>query len=173
MRSMTDLSKSEIDALHEALDDEYCALATYDRVIGDFGRVRPFVNIREAEARHIAALAALFARYGLPLLRNDWPRKVRGFASVRAACQAGVTAEIENGRLYDRLLARARHADVRAVFRRLQQASQLRHLPAFQRCLVRRPRRQVSAGESAKTGGLMRNGPVRRRRRGQNQANSR
>jgi hypothetical protein len=135
---MSDLSKAEIAALREALDDEYRALATYDRVIGDFGPVRPFVNIREAEARHIAALSVLFARYGLALPRNPWPGKVGSYSSLRAACQAGVQAEIENAGLYARLLAAARHADIRAVFRRLQQASQLRHLPAFRRCLARR-----------------------------------
>ncbi|HEY7609746.1 MAG TPA: hypothetical protein VIF14_10990, partial [Alphaproteobacteria bacterium] len=104
------------------------------------------------------------ARSGLPLPRNPWPGKVARFASVRAACQAGVTAEIENSRLYDRLLARARHADVRAVFRRLQQASQLRHLPAFRRCLARR-RQEPRAGVPAKGVTPSRAGPLRHRRR--------
>jgi rubrerythrin len=162
---MTELSKSEIDALREALDDEYRALATYDRVIADFGPVRPFVNIREAEARHIAALSALFARYGLPLPRNAWPGKVAQFASVYAACQAGVAAEIENSRLYGRLLACTRHADVRAVYRRLQQASQLRHLPAFRRCLARRRRQDMPAGKPAETIKSSGTGPTRRRLR--------
>jgi hypothetical protein len=162
---MAELSKAEIDALREALDDEYRALATYDRVIGDFGPVRPFVNIREAEARHIAALSTLFARYGLPLPRNAWPGKVARFASVHEACQAGVTAEIENSRLYERLLACARHADVRKVFRRLQEASQLRHLPAFRRCLARGTHQAIPDGEPAKTVASSRTGPMRRRLR--------
>ena len=50
------LSALEIHALHEALEDEYRAWATYDQVIADFGDVRPFNNIRNAEARHIEAL---------------------------------------------------------------------------------------------------------------------
>ena len=160
---MPDLSKAEIDALREALDDEYRAVATYDRVIGDFGPVRPFVNIREAEARHIAALSALFARYDFALPRNPWPGKVARFPSLRAACQAGVAAEIENARLYERLLAATRHADIRAVFRRLQQASQLRHLPAFRRCLARRAAPSAEAPCGARKPSPA--GPPRRRRR--------
>lgn len=35
---MTDLTQEEVQALHEALDDEYQAWATYDQVIADFGR---------------------------------------------------------------------------------------------------------------------------------------
>ena len=47
------LNKAELAALHEALEDEYRAWATYDQVIRDFGEVRPFSNIREAEARPV------------------------------------------------------------------------------------------------------------------------
>ena len=53
---MTSLSQAEINALLEALDDEYRAWSTYDQVLRDFGDVRPFINIREAEARHIETL---------------------------------------------------------------------------------------------------------------------
>jgi hypothetical protein len=34
-------SDTEIAALHEALDDEYRAWATYDQVIADHGAVQP------------------------------------------------------------------------------------------------------------------------------------
>jgi hypothetical protein len=79
-------------------------------VIKDFGEVRPFSNIREAEARHIEALHRLLTAYALPIPDNPWPGRVERYASVREACEAGVAAEIENGQLYDRLLAR-RHGD--------------------------------------------------------------
>ena len=128
------LTETEIRALNEALDDEYLAWATYDQVIADFGEVRPFNNIREAEARHIEALCALFARYGLPVPENPWPGKVARYASLQAACEAGVAAEIDNGALYERLLASTQRPDILRVFRNLQEASQERHLRAFQRC---------------------------------------
>jgi len=131
---MSLLTESEINALNEALDDEYHAWATYDQVIADFGEVPPFSNIREAEARHIGALYALFERYGLPVPDNPWQEKVERYASLQAACEAGVAAEIANGKMYDRLLATTQRPDILTVLRNLQEASQQRHLPAFQRC---------------------------------------
>jgi hypothetical protein len=149
----TNLSPGEAAALHEALEDEYKAWAIYDQVIRDFGEARPSINIRDSEARHIAALSALFALHGLPLPPNTWPGRAPRFESLRAACQAGVDAEIENERLYGRLLEAARHPDMRAVFERLRDASRLRHLPAFRRCVAR---------ETSSAAG----GARRRRRRG-------
>ena len=134
---MSGLNETEIRAIEEALDDEYRAWATYDQVIRDFGDVRPFINIRQAEARHIEALRALFSRYGLDIPENPWPGRVTRYASLHEACQAGVAAEIENAALYDRLLASTQRADIVAVFRNLREASQENHLPAFQRCVQR------------------------------------
>lgn len=45
-----------VHILNEALLDEYKARDTYRKVIDSFGAVRPFVNIVEAEQRHIEAL---------------------------------------------------------------------------------------------------------------------
>jgi hypothetical protein len=134
---MNPLIDAEIQALNEALDDEYLAWATYDQVIADFGEAPPFSNIREAEARHIEALCTLFARYGLPVPENPWLGKVTRFASRQAACEAGVTAEIANGEMYERLLESTQRPDILTVLRSLQEASQERHLPAFQRCAQR------------------------------------
>lgn len=144
MNSLTDI---EIQVLHEALDDEYHAWATYDQVIADFGEAPPFSNIREAEARHIEALCTLFARYGLPVPENPWPGKVERYASVQAACEEGVAAEIANGEMYERLLGSSLRPDIVTVLRNLKEASQQRHLPAFQRCAQR------SAGGSGGAGG--------------------
>jgi len=134
---MTALSDEEIPILLEALDDEYMAYATYDQVIEDFGPIKPFINIREAEGRHITALLGLFKRYDLPIPDNTWPGRVDHYASVEAACKAGVEAEIANGEMYDRLIGNARKNDIITVLRNLQAASQQRHLPAFQRCVER------------------------------------
>lgn len=131
---MNPLNEIEIQALNEALDDEYRAWATYDQVVADFGEVPPFSNIREAEGRHIEALCALFVRYGLPVPENPWPGKVARYASLQEACEAGVDAEIDNGEMYDRLLGATERPDILTVLRNLQEASQQRHLPALQRC---------------------------------------
>jgi hypothetical protein len=132
---MSQLTDKELHALFEALDDEYHAFATYEQVIADFGRVPPFSNICEAEARHIEALRALFSRYQVPLPENTWPGKVDRYPSLQAACKAGVAAEIANAALYDRLLTLTERPDILTVLRNLQEASQQRHLPAFRRCV--------------------------------------
>ena len=137
--SMTGLNDREIAALREALDDEYNAFSTYDQVIADFGEVRPFLNIRGAEARHIDALLGLFGRYNVRPPANQWPGKVDRYPSIRDACAAAVEAEIANAALYERLLASTGRSDILMVFRNLRDASQERHLAAFRRCVERRP----------------------------------
>ena len=137
MDASIELDEQERQVLLAALDDEYKAHATYDQVMLDFGPALPFVNIVEAEARHIAALLTLFERYSLPIPPNPWPGKTPRYPSIDAACVAGVQAEIENAALYDRLLASTRRPDIRAVLQALRSASQDRHLPAFQRCALR------------------------------------
>jgi hypothetical protein len=134
---MDKLHENEMKALHEALDDEYQAWTIYGQVIADFGEVRPFTNIREAEGRHIEALRVLFDRYAVPVPANPWPGKVPRYASLKEACEAGVAAEVANAALYDRLLAATQRPDILAVFRNLREASQERHLEAFRRCAQR------------------------------------
>jgi hypothetical protein len=137
MGSTTDqpqpLSDGERADLMLALDDEYMAHAIYTQVIADFGEVRPFSNIVEAEARHIEALTTLFQRYEVPIPTDTWPGRAPRYESLQEACEAGVVAEIENGELYDRLLAGTSRPDILAVYRNLQEASQERHLEAFRR----------------------------------------
>lgn len=155
------LSDAEVGALHEALDDEYKAVATYDRVLADFGAVRPFTNIVEAERRHVGALAEMFDRYGLSLPANTWGERAPRYESIRAACSAGVEGEIENGAMYERLIAVTTHADIIEVFENLQRASQENHLAAFRRCASRYEGESV--GDDGDTG--ERRGGMRRRRR--------
>jgi hypothetical protein len=131
---MTELNDNEVQVLLEALDDEYKAYSTYDQVIEDFGSVRPFSNIREAEGRHIDALLGLFERYQLSVPDNPWPGKVDRYTSLEDACRAGVEAEIANGEMYGRLIQNSRREDILTVLGNLQAASQQRHLPAFRRC---------------------------------------
>ena len=127
MNSPTSLSPQEQQALADALDDEYKSHETYQQVIRDFGPVRPFINIVQAEARHISALLGLFARYALPPPVNRW---------------AGVQGEIDNVAIYDRLLRATQRSDLLDAFHALRSASQDRHLPAFQRCAQRGPGRR-------------------------------
>ncbi len=129
-------TEQTVEALSEALDDEYRARATYRKVIERFGPVRPFVNIVEAENRHIAALLRQLERLQASPPTDTWLDRVKAPDSLAQACAAGVEAEIENERLYTRLLSRVSDARARTVMQRLQAASRERHLPAFRRCLA-------------------------------------
>ncbi|MDY6979496.1 MAG: DUF2202 domain-containing protein [Pseudomonadota bacterium] len=135
------MSETLTEVLTEAIEDEYKARATYRRVLEEFGDVRPFSNIIEAEQRHIDALLVLFTEYGLRVPEDNWPDRVETPATLLAACQAGVAAEIDNAAMYDRLLnASSGHPDIQSVLRNLQRASRENHLPAFQRCVERETR---------------------------------
>jgi rubrerythrin len=140
-------SRGDVDALRAALDDEYRAEATYAAVMAAFGEVRPFVNIIEAERRHAARVKGEMDRLGIGYdPANPHIGKLTAPASLLAACEQGVAAEIENIALYDKLLPTVQDAQVRETLAALQAASRDRHLPAFQRCAAR-------GGEMGRGGG--------------------
>ena len=119
-----------------ALDDEYKAYITYQKVIERFGNNPPFSHIVEAEKRHIEALLSLHQAYGVTPIPNQWSGEIVIPSSFEACCAQGVQAELENIELYDYLLGFAVEADIRDVFYRLQAASYNNHLPAFKQCLA-------------------------------------
>ncbi|GIT97539.1 DUF2202 domain-containing protein [Sulfurovum sp. TSL1] len=132
------MSETIKNVLIEAINDEYKALATYQHVINKFGEIRPFINIIEAEGRHIQALLPLFDKYGIEVPEDDWASRTEAPRTIQEACQVGVEAEIENGEMYDRLLSlTVDHPDIYDVLKQLQRASVENHLPAFQRCVER------------------------------------
>ncbi len=137
MNTTSALNDIEVQALKDTLDDEYKAHETYAQVIRDFGEVRPFINIVEAEARHASALLNLFEKYAIVAPSNRWVGRAPRFLSVHEACVAAVQGEIENVALYDRVLKSTQRTDILSVYRVLRSASQDRHLPAFQRCAQR------------------------------------
>lgn len=124
--------------LVEAINDEYKARATYRLIIEKFGEVRPFINIVDAEGRHVDALLPLFDKYGVPVPEDDWATRIEPPESIREACEIGVEAEIENGAMYDRLLKSSEgYPDIQYVLLQLRRASIENHLPAFRRCAER------------------------------------
>lgn len=137
------LTDAARDAILTALDDEYRAAAIYTAVIDAFGVTRPFTNILKAEDRHADALIALLDRYGVPVPANPY---LTGAASIgtlpdtlAGVYALGIEAELENRTLYDdRLLpVVADYPDVTRVLSSLRDASEERHLPAFERALAR------------------------------------
>jgi hypothetical protein len=129
------LSTEVTAALDVVLLDEYRAEAIYARVLSDFGGVRPFANIIGAEQTHAAALEGLFARYALDPPGNPYTATIAdGYASIGAACAAGVEAEVDNAALYNRYLSLDMPNDVRRVLTSNRDASLNNHFPAFERC---------------------------------------
>lgn len=131
-----ELSASVKDALNQAINDEYKAYSTYDAVIKKLGDVRPFSMIIRAEEQHISVLKSIYDKYGLSVPENTMAKKVTAPATLQQACQTGVDAEIANAALYrDKLLpAVTDYEDITQVFENLMNASQQKHLPAFERC---------------------------------------
>jgi len=123
--------------LLEALDDERKAEATYGAVIEKSGKVRPFINIIEAERRHSAAIERQMTRLGFAIPANQWHGRAGAPATLAEACSMAIEAEIDNIALYDRLLPGIADDTVRQVLQNLQDASRDNHLPAFRRCLER------------------------------------
>ncbi|HOR02341.1 MAG TPA: DUF2202 domain-containing protein [Candidatus Woesebacteria bacterium] len=131
-----DLSQQAKEALIEAINDEYKAHALYEKTIEKFGFVRPFSMIIRAEEQHISSLKSLFDKYGLEIPKDNWTNKVSVEKTIQQACQTGVDAEIANAKLYqDKLLPMVSdYEDIKLVFTNLMNASQEKHLVAFERC---------------------------------------
>jgi hypothetical protein len=125
------------DRLTLALLDEYKSRATYAKILEKFGPVRPFINIHEAEGRHVEALLRLFETYQIEVPVDHWPCHITVPPTLKEACQQAVEAEQDNMTMYDRILAETSEPDVRRVLQNLQSASRDRHLPAFERCVHR------------------------------------
>ena len=138
--------------LNEALLDEYKARDTYRKIIDTFGAVRPFVNIVEAEQRHIESLLALYEKYEIPRPVIPDPDRLDIPENLLKACQLGVEAEIENVALYDRLIEATDLPDVIEVLKRLQAASRDNHLRAFQRCVERGGAAGLGSGPGRRNG---------------------
>ncbi len=139
----TPLSPEAHAAVLDALDDEYHAAAFYTAVLERFANAKPFTNIVEAEHRHAQALIAVLQHYGLPVPANSQMNSSEVHAQVpshlKMACEMSIQAEIDNVKLYEEKLIPAVHGfnGVKAVFMRLMEASQQRHLPAFERWAVK------------------------------------
>jgi hypothetical protein len=131
------LPEAVSQALRKAIDDEYKARASYEAIIAKVGAKRPFSMIIRAEEQHISSLKSLFDKYNVAIPADPYtPSKLSVGATVAANCQIGVDAEIANAALYrDQLLpAVTAYADITQVFTSLMDASQDKHLPAFEKC---------------------------------------
>jgi len=127
-------------AILEALDDEYKAEATYTAIVEEFGADNPLSNIIEAERMHSSRLVDLLEKYGVEVPENGY---LDGSLPTPAlpdtlteAYVMGIQGEIDNLELYENNLlpAVSDYKDVTRVFTALMNASQTKHLVAFERC---------------------------------------
>lgn len=135
-RPTTHLPPAVKQALVETLagaDGEFAAHALYSAVLKKFGDAQPYLNIREAETRHIQALKRQMEKYGMAIPEDKFAGKVTPPESLLLAAKEGVEAEIKNIALYDRYLTLVEaYPDITRVFTNLQRASRDAHLPAFE-----------------------------------------
>lgn len=133
-------TNSDIDIrtqiLRIAVYDEFKAYETYSKIIEKFGLVQPFVNIKEAEAIHYAALIQLMQKYNIEVPINNWSSKIEVPNTLIECCEMGVAAEINNIAMYNHLLGYAIDTDIKDTLFKLQAASYNNHLPAFRNCVI-------------------------------------
>ena len=122
--------------LRIAVYDEFKAYEAYTKIIEKFGLVQPFVNIKEAEAVHYAALIQLMQKYNVEVPLNNWVSKIEIPNTFIECCEMGVAGEISNIAMYNNLLSYAVEPDIKDVLFRLQAASYNNHLPAFRNCVL-------------------------------------
>lgn len=122
--------------LRIAVYDEFKAYETYTKIIEKFGLVQPFVNIKEAEAIHYAALVKLMEKYGVEVPINNWASKIEIPNTLIECCEMGVAAEISNIAMYNNLLSHVIENDIKDTLFRLQAASFNNHLPAFRNSVL-------------------------------------
>ncbi len=126
---------SDIPLSHQvlriAIYDEFKAYETYSKIIEKFGYETPFVNIKEAEARHYSMLIPLLEKYEVEIPQNDWADKIQVPKTLIECYELGVAGEIKNIQMYDELLLHTNEADIKDALYKLQAASYNNHLPAF------------------------------------------
>lgn len=130
-----ELSEDVIEAMMNGIMDEYNAYNTYQQVIDQFGEIRPFVNIQQAEAQHARAWEMLFTRYGIDIPDAPIMDETLVFESISDACTIAANAEVANFELYDDMLvALADYPDMVQVVTQLRNVSEFNHLVAFEQC---------------------------------------
>lgn len=119
------------EMLTYAIQDEYLAKAEYQLIISEYGDIKPFTNIVEAEQTHIDLLLPLFETYGIDLPENNASEYVSLPESITSALATGVEAEEANIAMYKAFLGQDNlPSDVRTVFEYLVNASE-HHMNAF------------------------------------------
>ncbi|MHC1734587.1 MAG: DUF2202 domain-containing protein [Erysipelotrichaceae bacterium] len=120
------------EMLTMAIQDEYLARQEYESILDEYGDIRPFTNIIQAEVNHIEMLEPLFTTYKITIPVDDAIDHVVLPETLEETYAIGVQAEVNNIAMYERFLEEDLPEDVQDVFERLMNAS-YNHLEAFAR----------------------------------------
>jgi hypothetical protein len=132
-----DLTSAEVGGLLDVLRALRRAHATSRQVLADHGQVHPFVNLVAAQEHQIDAVIRILDRHQVTVPSDTWPPPTDRSPSVLAACERGLAMETGLSILFDRLLAESTRPDLITLYRHLQDAARLRHVPALRRCVTR------------------------------------
>jgi len=117
-------------ALDVVLTDEYNARAEYQAIVTKFGAVSPYVQLINAETRHIAALSRIYTAFGFALPADNAAAQAVIPSSLEAGYQIGIDAEKANIALYETYLKTDLPDSIERIFTNLQNASE-NHLAIF------------------------------------------
>lgn len=132
-----ELRSDEVSGLLDALRALRRAHATSRQVIVDHGQVHPFVNLVAAQQHQIDAVIRVLDRHDVTVPPDTWPAPTDRSPTVLNACERGLATETGLSILFDRLLAESTRPELISLYRHLQDAARLRHLPALRRCVTR------------------------------------
>lgn len=132
-----ELRADEVSGLLDVLRALRRAHATSRQVIVDHGQVHPFVNLVAAQEHQIDAVIRVLDRHDVSVPGDTWPAPTDRSPTVLAACERGLATETGLSILFDRLLADSTRPELISLYRHLQDAARLRHLPALRRCVTR------------------------------------
>ena len=129
-----DLSPRDVEALQAALSLAHQGWAGCDQAIRRHGDVRPFTRIRAGERSRIHSFWRLFVRHGLPVPPIPRGEPIQAPDSLAEACnQAGEQERLRLRRLRQ-LVSLVQDEELQAALRGQLEASEARHLLAYERC---------------------------------------
>ena len=102
--ALTPLTAQEVDALEQAILEEYGAYNLYQYIDETYDYGDLFGQIAQSEQQHVNALIRQAEKYGMVVPENPGLTDPPPFTSQEAACQAGVVAEQHDADLYDELM---------------------------------------------------------------------
>jgi hypothetical protein len=131
------LTAAEAGGLLDVLRALRRAHGTSRQVLADHGQVHPFVNLVAAQRHQIDAVVRVLDRHGVTAPDDSWPPPTDRSPTVLAACERGLATETGLSILFDRMLAESTRPELISLYRHLQDAARLRHVPTLRRCVTR------------------------------------